>query len=253
MKNIDNSISLIRQFAGLDAKISQPTFGGEHHQIYIVETNNKKNVFRFSSHDYATKNRDISKLLRKHNIPVPDVQICMLGGECLETYPFLEGKTLYQRHQEGISGETTKKVYTQLCDICYRMSQIPATEFKDLDLPVCKTDTFFKLLNNSPRVICHCDLNDKNVLLDNKDDVCAILDLDSICLKTFELSMLLLFTIAQEKGYEYTPESVKDFFPSIYHEKSLLNLGQQYAIYMKFVKFKNRLLDIKQLLKIPLK
>ena len=103
-------------------------------------------------------------------------------------------------------------------------------------------------MNKSKRVIGHCDLNDKNILLDKNDNVCAILDLDDICLKTFELILISLFECAQEKGYNYSVESIKEFFPDMYHGDSSLNIVQQNTIYKKFTNIKGKVFSIKHIL-----
>ncbi len=253
MKKHSKYISLITTLYGQDVKISQPDFVGLHHPIYIAEKNNEKNIIRFSSKECASRNFHVSRLLRKYDIPVPELSFYNFDNQYFETYTFIEGKTLYERHQEGISQEQIKNVYRQLCDICYRMSKIPVKEAENIHLHTCKTDTFFKFLNFSPRVIGHCDLNDKNILLDKNDNVCAILDLDQVELKTFELILINLFEVAKEKGYDFSVESIKDFFPSVYHEKALLNLSQQYEIYKKIVNTKDKILKNKQILQTKCK
>ncbi len=253
MKKHDKYASFITKLYGQDVKISQPDFVGQHHPIYIVEKAGDKSIIRFSSKECAHRNFQVSNLLRKYGIPVPEISFYKFDKQYFETYTFIEGKTLYERHQEGISQEQIKKIYEQLCDICYRMSRIPVKEAENIPLHTCKTDMFFKLLNLSQRVIGHCDLNDKNILLDKNDNVCAILDLDQVELKTFELILVNLFEVAQEKGYDYNVESIKEFFPSVYHKKSLLNLSKQYEIYKKIVNTKNRILNSKQLLQTKCK
>lgn len=248
MKVSEKYICFIKNLYNEKVSIYQPTFIGEHHPIYIVETTNNKFIYRFSSKDCAFKNFHTSRILRKYNIPVPEISVYRIYDKYCETYPVIPGKTLYERHKEGISQQTIKKIYTQLCDICYRISQIPVNEVKDLNIHTSKVDTFFKILNKSPRVIGHCDLSDKNILLNQNDDVCAIIDLDDISLKTFELILINLFKCAKEKGYGYDVADIKDFFPSKYHSNSLLNLSAQYNIYKKIIGIKNKFIKNKHLL-----
>lgn len=245
---------LIKNIYGKDtARIYNPKFVGEHHPIYIVEHYGHKEIFRLSTKACAHRNYKVSRLLIKYGIPVPNIKFYTINGKYFENYPFIEGKTLYERHQEGISDETIKKIYTQLCDICYRMSTIPTKEAKDIKLHFCKTDWFFAILNRSPRVIGHCDLNDKNILLNKDDNICAILDLDEVNLKTLELVLIHVFETAQDKGYAYNVESIKDFFPSKYHDDAFINLTNQNKIYKNIVNIKNKLLNIKQILKVRIK
>jgi serine/threonine protein kinase len=255
MKEQDSIISGIKDLYGKrDVKISRPAFAGEHHQVYIVETDTHKTVFRLSSKECALKNFEVSRVLKKYGIPVPEIYVCTINnGKYCEMYDYIEGKTLYERHQEGISEETIKKIYTQLCDICLRMSAIPVKEVRKLHLHTCKTDMFFKILNLSPSVIGHSDLNDKNILLDDNDNICAILDLDDINLKTFELFLLHLFDIAQEKGYGYTLESLPAFFDDKLNKYHTISLSKQYKIYKKIINFKSKILHAKQMLQTKLK
>ena len=91
-----------------------PAIQGINHTVYIVKTNDKKYICRFSSPETAQHNFNVSRLLLTNNINVPDVSIHKFQDVYCETYAFLEGKTLHERTLEGISDGKKKKIYAQL-------------------------------------------------------------------------------------------------------------------------------------------
>lgn len=233
-RDIDNIQSLFFD----KVEITRPSYMGEVHSIYIVKSKYGKDIFRFSDKQTASQNMIKSQVLRKYNIPVPNIGFYKIGTKYCEQYAFIEGKTLYERQQEGLSKEQIQKIFSQIYDICHRMSNIPIQEFKSVCFKQYKTDFFFQLMNLSPMVIGHDDLHDKNILLDKDDNVCAFLDLDAVCTKPFALFLLRLFQGAEKYGYNI--ESIKDFDPKTYNNKNLLNIKQQTQIYyalQPFVQF----------------
>ena len=112
-KDIENIKELFRG----DIQVELPAFPGEVHDIYIVTTSSGKLIFRFSDQKTALKNAHTSRILRQYGIPVPDVgsyRIDTRKNLYIEIYPFIEGKTLYERNLASISQEKIKDIYKQL-------------------------------------------------------------------------------------------------------------------------------------------
>ena len=174
------------------------------HDIYIVQNNNgKKFVCRFSTPDIAYHNEVISKLLSVHGINVPNVSLYKTGAEYCETYPFISGKTLHERLIDGIPEKQKDKIYQQLFDISNRISQIPYTnhtKHKDGFSQQVKTN-IAKRINHGSVLLCHNDLQAKNVILDENDNVFALVDLDSVYPEHNAFSLIQMMQNAHNYGY----------------------------------------------------
>lgn len=231
-------IQEIKSLFSEEVEVSVPDFPGMVHDIYFVQTSTNKIVFRFSDQDQALKNAHTSRILIKYGIPVPKVAAYRInrGKRYIEIYDYIEGKTLYERNKEGISPKQIKKIYKQLYEICCKLAKIPRKELmyshdrsKMYDYLIKKKDLFFAAMNFAPLVVGHDDLHDKNILLDEHDNICAILDLDAIRIKPFVIFLIRLMDEGQKYGY--TVESIKDFDEKAYNNGKLLNIPNQIKLY----------------------
>ena len=219
--------------------VSEPIDKGGVHQTYIVEEKNgKKSIFRFSSKKTALENIQTSQILRKYNIPVPNIGVYKIGTKFCEIYPFIEGQTLHEKHNQGLSKEDIEKIYRQIYDICLAISKIPTKEFQHLTTPVTKTDRLFQIMNLAPLVVGHNDLHDKNILIDDNNNVCGILDLDSISIKPFSIFLVRLFEKASEYGYNI--ESIKSFDEKTFNNNNRMNIKEQTDLYYKLRNILNK-------------
>jgi hypothetical protein len=194
----------IKQLYPENTNISRPVSRGLVHDVYIVETKyNDKFVCRFSSPKTAKHNLYVSNLLNSNGIRVPDVSLHKFDEEYCETYPFIIGNTLFERIQQGVSEEKLDDIYRQIFDICYTISKIPYNFDSDLYVPVTAkiAKKFFKAFNVSPVALCHTDLNAKNIVLDNQDNVYALLDLDAVYPESMAFTLINLVKEAHLFGY----------------------------------------------------
>ena len=90
----DKQILCIKNIFHDIKSITMPAIQGINHTVYIVKTNDKKYICRFSSPETAQHNFNVSKLLLDNGINVPDVSIHKFQDMYCESYAFLEGKTL---------------------------------------------------------------------------------------------------------------------------------------------------------------
>lgn len=219
-------------------KITEPKYPGAVHDIYIVEHKGEKEIYRFSSKECVLRNAISSSVLRSYGIPVPNIAVYKIGSKYCEVYPFIEGKTLHEKYKEGLTKEQIEKIYKQLYDICLKLSKIPVKKFEHLGLTRTNMDVFFQVMNIAPRVVGHTDLHDKNILIDDDNNVCGIIDLDGVAIRPFALLVLKLFQNAERYGY--SAETVKSFNQDIYNNKHLLNLSNQAKLYDKIKRFFGR-------------
>lgn len=256
MNKQNEQISTIKKFSGEKTIVYKPKLCGIIHDVYIAENGDTKTVYRFGNKITAKHNLFASQKLKSIGLTVPDVSIHDIDGQCFETYPFLEGKTFHERIIEGMSPEKQDTVYKQLFDISYQISTIPYDEQFELKMPlVLKTTSLvFKLCGVKNKKLYHTDLHAKNVILDNQDNVCALIDLDAVYPEYFSVVLIRLIKDAQKYGYD--TEKLKTFSKSAYKQIDFLNLEKQIKIYSglrnTFRFFVNDFM-YKQLLKIRIK
>ena len=164
-KETNKHILKIKQLYPDASEIYRPSVLGCIHDIYIVKKDNDKFVFRFSDEQTAIHNLYVSRLLLKNSIPVPNIEIYNMDSEYCEIYPFIEGKTLHERLQEGLNGTKLDTVYRQLFCIAHKISQIPYDDNTQICVPwTTKWITrIFNVLNPKSQELCHYDLYAKNV------------------------------------------------------------------------------------------
>lgn len=153
-------------------------------------------------------NENVSKVLTKHGFNVPKTQVIKINSEFCEVYPFIEGTTLFERSlNHDISPEKIRKIYKQMIDILYELRTIPCYEINE-EYDKCQpllhriVHEYFKDINQSKNTVCHYDLTDKNILLDNQNNICGILDLDSVIKGSFELSLIRLAVESFHQGLD---------------------------------------------------
>lgn len=204
MKIIKKDLLIIQQIYPDAITIVKPIVPGMIHNVYIVECTKNKYVCRFSEKKVAKHNLLVSKILKTHNIEAPRVSLHNYGGRYCETYPFIPGKTLYERLQEGLSSDKLDCIYHQIFDISYKIENILCGEIPEIPMPVFskflrETVSF---LNPSEKKLCHTDLNAKNIVLDKDDNVHAILDLDSVCHEYASVAHYIIMKDAKTYGYD---------------------------------------------------
>jgi len=254
MSNKNKHILTIKQIYKDASAIYRPEIRGIAHDVYVVETTNGKNICRFTNKHTSAHNVWVSRQLQNIGLIVPDVSVHKLDGQYIETYPFIEGKTFHERLIAGMPEEKRDAVYKQLFDISHKLSQIPYNhKFKTPIHLASKCQTvLFKLLGVKNKKIYHTDLHAKNIILDDKDNVYALLDLDAVYPEFFSLTLIHLMRDAEQYGYDIN--KIKKFYtPS---PQDHLDLEQQIKIYyflQRMFRFFVNERMYKQLLKIPLK
>jgi len=206
MKKQDEHFLNIKKIYPGVTSVTKPIVSGLIHNVYIVDCANGKYICRFSKKDVAEHNLQISNLLQTHNIAAPRVSIYNCGKTYCETYPFIPGKTLYERLLEGLSDDKKDNVYRQLFDISYKIENIPYADIRATPIPLFSKclRKVISVLNPSKKKLCHTDLHAKNVILDEKDNVRAILDLDSILPERISVARFIIMKDAKRYGYDTT-------------------------------------------------
>ena len=249
----DSHILTIKQIYPDIVNINRPCIQGNVHDIYIATTSKNKFVCRFSDEKTAKHNCFVSQLLTQYNIPVPRVTIYRCGMEYCETYPFIDGKTLHERIIEGMSSEEVVRAYLQILDLSRKISKLPfesVTKTKNsITAKICAK--FFSILNYSTIALCHTDLHAKNVILDNNDNIMAILDLDGVYPEYTVVP--LINTVANAKSYNYDIQNLAGICYDNNIKQKFVSIETQTKIYNAIKTVAKKILGdfmVKQLLKI---
>ena len=257
MNTYEKHILNIKQIYPQSIEISQPAVRGFAHDLYIVKTaQNDKIVCRFASKTTAEHDLYVSKLLNSNGITVPDISLCNFGEEYCETYPLIAGKTLYERIHSGISHEKLDNVYNQLFQISYKMAQIPYEFSEKVSVPLtAKTAIIFcKLLNSGTVGLGHTDLIAKNILLDDSDNICALLDLDSVYPES--MSFVIINMLREARHYGYDIRKLIPLCDKNHIKPRLLGIAPQAKIYSAAKSLGEMIFGefmIKQILKLKVK
>lgn len=252
--NIKNShILKIKQIYPDTTDITKPSVPGNVHDIYIATTSKNKFVCRFSDKQMAQHNYHVSNLLAQHNIPAPKVSIYKCGTEYCETYPFINGKTLHERLKEGMSSEKIYNVYSQLFDISSKISKLPFESIAKTKKAISAklSEKFFTILNYSDIRLSHVDLHAKNIIVDDNDNIKAILDLDAICPERVVVPMINI--IANAKSYGYDIKNIMRIYSGNSIKPKFISLEAQIRFYSALKTVAKRILGdfmVKQILKI---
>ena len=228
----DRHILCIKNIFHDTQSITMPSVSGFMHAIYIVKTADKKYICRFSKETTARHNQAVSELLLKNNINVPDVSVHHFEDMCCETYPFLNGKTLHERMLEGISDQEKARIYEQLFDLSCKIASVKYDSERVVlheNLFAKMADKVFALLNPyEKRVLAYADLNTRNILLDKDDNVCALIDLDSIDECNFSFGFVAMISYAKSAGY-IPKDLIKKYIAT--HPKSRVSINKQIQTY----------------------
>jgi hypothetical protein len=174
------------------------------HDVYIVENSGNKYICRFSNKNIAQHNLKVSKTLIAHDIPVPKVSVYNFGDCWCENYPLICGKTLHERLIEGLSGEKLDNIYQQLFEILYKISLVPYDDIPPISISVVSKSIrkTFDIFNPAPTKLCHSDLHSKNIILNEQDNVRALIDLDAVFPGNLSFAQFKIINNAKTYGYD---------------------------------------------------
>ena len=232
MDKKDKHIYAIKQIYKNAESISGVNIAGYIHDVYIVKDSGQKYICRFSDKITAQYDLHISKLLLSNNICVPNISVHKFQDLYFETYNFISGKTFHERIIEGISDESKDRIYKQLFNLSVKISKIPYRPIKSPNESVwlkCLRSLFHTINAHEKRTLCHFDLHTKNVILDNNDNVMALIDLDSINLYKPTFAFVSMMAHAKRHGYQ-SNELIKEYEKTI-KKKPIISVQSQVNIY----------------------
>lgn len=200
----------ILNYAPMTTDIASPSVSGANASVFIARGPTEKQIFRYKSDAVSLRNHDISKILINYNIRMPRTKIYFFNERAIEVYPYIPGRTLYEYILDGLTQREIKRIYVDIAAGMKRMGQIPVSKFDKIPNKDCaqiarnniltKTHSHIlaqgvyygtQILNHGPKTICHCDLNPRNIILDDKRKLAGILDLDAISVANINFAVAL--------------------------------------------------------------
>ena len=226
----------------------------KYHYVFQVTQQNQNFIYKSSNSSRSFQNFMLSRILRAHNIPVPDTKIFINNGYYFERYPKLPGQTPFEKaSQKGLSIQDAKNIIQQMLIYDKKISEIniPDEKFKEQIFLFNRKKPFHiqyygkflaqlhyvinKKITTCGNVRLHqCDWNRKNVLLDNYNNITTLLDLESIAFCN-EYAMLynLLFSWP-----EISITEVTQMYNSIFEQN--INV-KKLKHFIRFQKTKNKI------------
>ena len=228
IKDTDNKyISCVKHFYDKDVKITKPEVAGKTHPVYIAETDAEKTVFRFSSRDCAVANSSNSALLNDYGVPVPQIHIYRINGEYCEVYPLVNGKTLFEKiSNEQITKEQLYRVFQQMVGFSSKIACIPFknyNHFCHMNPQVLKAHYMFQLFQPMPLQLSHTDFNMQNTILDENNNIIALLDLDGVTPAHYNTMFGRICLCAKQAGLDVN--KICSWYPQVQREDSCVLLG----------------------------
>lgn len=205
------------------ARIDAPVVRGTKHIVFIATgVDSVKTVFRFCDKDIAIRNHDISRILVNRGIAVPHVQLHSYHGQFFETYPYISGITLAESIRFGMPKSQTPEIFYAIAANIKKMSDIPIEAFNDVPNKNCSDVAMSNILkkkeswllgqgvkygtvalNAGRHSVCHCDLGPNNIIMDARDGVSAILDLDAVSIANVNFSIATAGVALERHGLDF--------------------------------------------------
>lgn len=199
--NLQNDfyVQAILNYAPRTMEIKQPRVSGTKATVFVAQDQSNKRIFRFKSNNETHRNHSVSQVLYPYCIRVPRSDIYAYQDKEMEVYPYMQGRTLFEYLQQGMTTSELARVYADIAIEIKKLSMIPLDKFQGINNKDCaqvaqnnilnKTKSTFlangvyyatQIMNAGPKTICHCDLNPRNILLDDNKHLSGILDLEAV-------------------------------------------------------------------------
>lgn len=107
--------------------IRAPVIAGTQNTVFFVETPWEKFVVKFNDEELIRKNLGAARLFARNDIPVPDLHIGSVRDRWYETYPILNGDTLYEKIGNGMPEHRIKRIYNHVINNFAKMDEISAS------------------------------------------------------------------------------------------------------------------------------
>lgn len=192
-------------------KIEEPVHSGASCRVLIVRTPKKSVVCKFDYPNICRHDVYVSKLLRKNNIHVPNVQMRKYGKTIFTTYDFIPNHTLEDFLIAGVPPEFADNVYKGALNTIYKISQIPVrADNMPSYMFATQSEYMFSRMFGTRVAFYHNDLHPGNILVGDNGQFSGLLDINSITLGGQNIFLARAWTR----------------YPSDHFEKLLMHWGQ---------------------------
>ena len=191
----DNFKSIIESEVGKVESLNQISTGWTNF-VYEVISESGEYIFRFPRNDFFSgvleKEVAFSQFLKgKIKTPTSNIRLCYHNGRPFTCHSKISGKSLTSAYN-SLNDSDKKRIADQVSEFIYELQQIPVEEVPlelettseflanlshvdDVYYDFSKHDNLVRL-ENDKMVLNHADLNPGNILVDENNNVCAIID-----------------------------------------------------------------------------
>lgn len=183
--------------------IEEPVHSGQQARVLIARTPKKSVVCKFDHPDICRHDVYVSKLLRKNNIQVPNVQMRKYGKTIFTTYDFIPNHTLEDFLVAGVPPEFVDNVYKGAMNTIYKISQIPVrADNMPSYMFSTKAEYTFSRIFGTRVAFYHNDLHPGNILVGNDGQFVGLLDINSITLGGQDVFLARVWTRYPTNNFE---------------------------------------------------
>lgn len=183
--------------------ITEPVHSGASCRVLIARTPRKSVVCKFDSPNVCRHDVYVSKLLRKNNIHVPNVQLRKYGKTIFTTYDFIPNHTLGDFLIAGVPPEFADNVYKGALNTIYKISQIPV---RADNMPpymfATQSAYLFSRMFGTRVAFYHNDLHPGNILVGDNGQFSGLLDINSITLGGHDVFLARVWTRYPTNNFE---------------------------------------------------
>lgn len=204
--------------------IRAPVIAGSQNTVFFVETPWEKFVVKFNDEELIRKNLGAARLFARNDIPVPELHIGSVRNQWYETYPILNGDTLYEKIGNGMPEHRIKRIYNQIINNFAKMDEISPRALAPYECKYVHQMAGHHIKNSNGKLLAavfkpmvwalnagrernmgvfHSDITPKNIVVDDRDNI-TFLDMDSIVICNRNFALGALATKYQSLGLDIT-------------------------------------------------
>ena len=200
-----------------------PNTVGSQNNLIFADIKNKTHAFKFGTPERLNKNESVSKLYRMRKIPCPDIKIRESDGLFFEDYEILDGITLFEAIENGMSDDKIKQIYREIIDCIDKMKRIPniplytnknkyVHQFAKEHITntngailgrICMAAVYSANIGNqNDMALYHSDITPKNTIVSQDGHLLAFIDLDSVSISNINYIFGMMAAKYIELGFD---------------------------------------------------
>lgn len=210
MKKINQTyIDAIVSLYPMADNIRTPNVPGSQNNVIYANINGKTHVFKFANENRVRKNKAVSRLFKTYKIPCPEIVVREYNGLFFEEYIRLDGVSLFEAINTGMSNDKIKRIYCEILDNVQKMSEIPSAQLQEYPYSlahqfarehvtnvngatlgqICMALIYMLNIGSKNDIaVFHTDITPKNTIVSNDGHLVGFVDLDSVTISNINFA-----------------------------------------------------------------